>query len=218
MDAFMRKSLMDWVLSLLKDPPPKVILLSPRSPCGLESWWTHLWLSGRREMELVWVWLGLERFVVVQSLSRVGLFVTPWTAAGQAPQSFTISWRLLKLMSVESMPYNPLILFCPLLLLPSVFPSIRVFSSESALRIRWPKDWSFSFIIDPSNEYSGLERMIISKYSVSDEEEIQGCPGLLCVLCPSGSCSKMLCLKRPSWPPCGRDSVCLSLIYFSRTG
>ena len=83
--------------------------------------------------------------------------MTPWTAACQASLSFTISWSLLKLMSIESvMPSNHLILCCPLLLLPSIFPSIRVFSSESALHIRWPKYWSFSFSISPSNEYSEL--------------------------------------------------------------
>ena len=95
--------------------------------------------------------------VDVQSLSRVQLFVTPWTAARQAPLSFTISWSWLKLMSIESvMPSNYLILCCPLLLLPSIFPSIRVFSSELALHIRWSKYWSFSFSISPSNDYSGL--------------------------------------------------------------
>ena len=92
---------------------------------------------------------------VVQSLHCVQLFATPWTATCQASLSFTISWRLLKLMSIESvMPCNHLILCRPLLLLPSVFPSIRVFSSELALHIRWPKYWSFS--ISPSSEYSGL--------------------------------------------------------------
>ena len=93
----------------------------------------------------------------VQSLSRVQLFVTPWTAAHQASLSFTISWSLLKLMSIESvMPSNHIILCCPLLLLPSIFPSIRVFSNESALHIRWPKYWSISFSISPSDEYSRL--------------------------------------------------------------
>ena len=83
-------------------------------------------------------------------------FSTPWTAAHQASLSFIISW-VLKLMPIESvMPSNHLILCCPLLLLPSIFPSIRVFSNELALRIRWPKDWSFSFHISPSNEYSAL--------------------------------------------------------------
>ena len=91
----------------------------------------------------------------VQSLSRVWLFATPWTAAHQASLSITNSQRLLKLMSIELvMPSNHLILCCPLLLSPSVFPSIRVFSNESALHIRWPKYWSFS--ISSSNEYSGL--------------------------------------------------------------
>ena len=83
--------------------------------------------------------------------------MTPWTAARQRSLSFTISWSLLKLMSIElMMPPNHLILCCPLLLLPSIFPSIRVFSSETALHIRWPKYWSFSFRISPSYEYSRL--------------------------------------------------------------
>ena len=89
--------------------------------------------------------------------SYLGLFVTPWTAAHQASLSFTISQSLLRLMSIESvMPSNHLILCHPLLFLPSVFPSIRIFSNESVLHIRWPKYWSFSFSISPSNEYSGL--------------------------------------------------------------
>ena len=93
----------------------------------------------------------------VQSLSHVQLFVTPWTAAHQASLSITSSSSLLKLMSIKSvMPFNHLILCHPLLLLPSIFPSIRVFSNESAVRIRWPKYWSFSFNISPSNEHPGL--------------------------------------------------------------
>ena len=95
-------------------------------------------------------------FSSVQSLSHVQLFETPWTAIHQASLSITNSWNLLKLRSIESvMPSNHLILCCPLLL-PSIFPSIRVFSNESVLHIRWPKYWSFSFNISPSNEYSGL--------------------------------------------------------------
>ena len=95
--------------------------------------------------------------VVVESLSPVQLFATSWTAARQAFLSLTISWSLLKLMSIEPMmPSNHLVLCCPLLLLPSVFPSIRVFSNEKALRIRWSKDWIFSSSISPSNEDSGL--------------------------------------------------------------
>ena len=83
--------------------------------------------------------------------------VTPWTAARQASLSITNFWNLLKLMSIQSvMPSNHLILCCPLFLLPSIFPSIKVFSNESALRIRWPKYWSFSFSISPSNEHSEL--------------------------------------------------------------
>ena len=95
--------------------------------------------------------------VVVQSLSCVQLFVTPWTVALQASLSITNSWSLLKHMSIESvMPSGHLILCHPLLLLPSIFPSIRVFSNESVLHIRWPKYWSFSFSISSSSEYPGL--------------------------------------------------------------
>ena len=98
-----------------------------------------------------------NQFSSVQSLSYVRLFATPWTAARQASLSIMNSLSLLKLMSIESViPSNHLILCHPLLLLPSIFPSIRVFSNESALRIRWPKCWSFSFSISPSSEYSGL--------------------------------------------------------------
>ena len=95
--------------------------------------------------------------VVVPLLSHVQLFVTPWTAAHQSSLSLTISQSLLKLTFIESvMPSNHLILCCPLLLLSSIFPSIRVFSNELAFYIRWPKYWSFRFSISPSNEYSGL--------------------------------------------------------------
>ena len=97
------------------------------------------------------------QFSSVQLLSRVRLFVTPWTAARQASLSITNSWSLLNLMSIESMmPSNHIILCRPLLPLPSIFHSIRVFSNESVLGIRWPKYWSFSFNISASNEYSGL--------------------------------------------------------------
>ena len=100
------------------------------------------------------------QFSTVQSLSCVLLFVTPWAAAHQASLSITDSWILLKLMSIESvMPSTHLILWHSLLLPPSIFPTIRVFSNESALCIRWPKYWSFSFSISPSNEHSGLIRM-----------------------------------------------------------
>ena len=95
--------------------------------------------------------------IVVQSLSRVQLFVMPWTAERQASLSITKSWSLPKLMSIESlMPSNHLILCHPLLLLSSIFSSIRVFSNVSVLCIRWPKYWSFSFSISPSHEYSEL--------------------------------------------------------------
>ena len=99
---------------------------------------------------------GAAIFSSVQSLSHVQLFVTPWIAACQASLSITNSWSSPKLMSIESvMPSSYLILCCPLLLLPPIPPSIRVFSNESTLHIRWPKYWSFSFSISPSNEYSG---------------------------------------------------------------
>ena len=99
----------------------------------------------------------LSMIVAVQLLSRVWLFATPWTAACQASLSFTISRSLLKPMSIELvMPCNHLILCHLLLLLPSIFPSIKVFSTVSALQIRWPKYWSFSFSISPFSEYSGL--------------------------------------------------------------
>ena len=91
------------------------------------------------------------------SLSHVQLFATPWTAVGQASLSITNSQSLLKLVSIDLvMPSNHLILYLPLLILPSIFPSIRVFSNKSTLHIRWPKYWSFSFSISSSNEYSGL--------------------------------------------------------------
>ena len=116
-------------------------------------------------MKLYWERLSEQRgvkynllqFSSIQLLNRVRLFGTPWTAAHQASLSITNSWSLPKLMSIESaMPSNHLILCCPLLLPPSIFPSIRVYSNESVLRIRCPKDWSFSFNISPSNEHPGL--------------------------------------------------------------
>ena len=100
---------------------------------------------------------NLIQFSSIQSLNHVQLFVTPWTAARQASLSITNSWSLLKLMSIESvMPSNHLILCRPLLLPPSIFPNIRVFSNEPVLCIRWPKYWSFSFNSSPSSEHSGL--------------------------------------------------------------
>ena len=101
--------------------------------------------------------LTINSFSSVQLLSHVWLFATPWTTACQVSVSITNSWSLPKLTSIESvMPSNHLILCCPLLLLPSICPSIRVFSNESALHIRWSKYWSFSFNVSPSNEHSGL--------------------------------------------------------------
>ena len=113
-----------------------------------------------------------DLFAIVQPLSHVQLFTTPWTATCQATLFFTTSRSLLKLMSIESvMPFNHLMLYCPLLLLPSIFPSIRVFSNESAPHIRWPKYWSFSFNISSSNEYSGLISFRIDRF---DPLAVQG--------------------------------------------
>ena len=116
----------------------------------------NVWLprgGGQRQIRR----LELTYIHSVQSLSCVRLVATPWTAAHQASLSIINSRSLLKLMSIESvMPSNHLILCCPLLLLPSIFPSIRVFSNQSVLCIRWPKYWNFSLSISPANEYSGL--------------------------------------------------------------
>ena len=127
-------------------PPP--FTLHPPPPFS-DTWEAELW-------DWIPQCLSLLGLALVQSLRRVRIFETPWTTARQASLSFTISWSLLKLMSIESViPSNHLILCCPLLLLPSIYPSIKVFSNESALCIRWPKYWSFSFSISPSSEYSG---------------------------------------------------------------
>ena len=113
-----------------------------------------------------------SQFSSVQLLSCVQLFVTPWTAACQASLSITNSQSPLKLMSIESvMPSNHLILCHPLLFLPSIFPRIRVFSNESVLRIRWPKYWSFSFSISPSNKYS---RLLFLRINWFDLLSVQG--------------------------------------------
>ena len=104
--------------------------------------------------------------VIVQSPGHVQLFATPWTAALQASLSFRISRRLFKLKSIKSvMPSNHFILYCPLLLLPLIFASIRVFPNQSVLPIRWSKCWNFNFSISPSNEYSGLNSDLISLQS-----------------------------------------------------
>ena len=130
---------------------------------------------------LTFNWLLL--FSSVQSLSRVWLFVTSWTTARQASLSINNSQSLLKLTSIELvMPSNHLILCHPRLLPPSVFPSIRVFSSESVLRIRWPKYWSFSFSISSSNEYSGL---ISSRMDWLDHLVVQGTLKSLLQYCSS---------------------------------
>ena len=129
---------------------------------------TSEWLVSRHQP----CYNSSAQFSSVQSLSRVRLFATPWTAAHQASLSITNSWSLPTPMSIESvMPSNPLILCYPLLLLPSIFSSIRVFSNESALHIRWPKYWSFSLNISPSNEHPGL---ISFRMDWLDFLEVQG--------------------------------------------
>ena len=125
--------------------------------CIAECMQLDFWLWSSQSVWKCWIGWEDNQFSSFQSLSCIWPFATPWIAAGQASLSITNSQSLLKLMSIELvMPSNYLILCCPLLLLPSIFPSIRVFSNESALRIRWPKDWRVSFNISPFNEYSGL--------------------------------------------------------------
>ena len=143
-------------------------------------------------------------YVAVQLLSRVQLFVTPRAAACQASPSFTISQSLFKLMSMESvMPSNHLILCHPLLLLPSILPSIRVFSNESALCIRWPKYWSLSFSISPSNEYSGLiilRLIIVAHYKKREwgkEKKVRENPGK-----QSWRKRRGRGTKKRTWDPC----------------
>ena len=135
--------------------------MGPFHLCSAVSVWTYLPLA----MPCL-----VTQFSSVQSLSRVRLFSTPWTTAHQASLSITNSWSLPKLISIELvMPSNSLIPCRPLLLLPSIFPSIRIFSNESVLHIRWPKYWSFS--TNPSNEYSGL---ISFRIDWSDILAVQG--------------------------------------------
>ena len=117
----------------------------------------HVYIQVIRNLQMLCVWHFIFQFSSVQSPSHIRLFVTPWTVAHQASLSITNSRNLLKLMSIESvMPSNHLTLCRPLLLLPSIFLSIRVFSNESALPIRWPNYWCFSFSISSYSEFSGL--------------------------------------------------------------
>ena len=135
------------------------ILNPPPSSLSIPSLWVVPVHQPQASSIVHRTWTGNSyiQFSSGQSLSRVCLSVTPWTAAHQASLSITNSWSLLKLMSIESViPSNHLILCHPLFFLPSIFPSIRVFSNESPLPIRWPKYWSFSFNTSPSNEHSGL--------------------------------------------------------------
>ena len=129
-----------------------LLLISNSSICFMLLMYLNNFVSTRNNVSSL-----LFQFSSVQSLSRVRLFATPWTAARQASLSITNSPSSLNLMFIKSvLPSNHLILCHPLLLLPSIFPSIRVFSNESVLHIRWPKYWSFSLSIRPSNVYSGL--------------------------------------------------------------
>ena len=124
---------------------------------------TYVWWSYNHYI----MYITHHTFNLLQSLSHIQLFETPWTAAHQAPLSSTISWSLLKLMPIESvMPFNHLILCHHLLFLPSIFPSTRVFSNESILCIRWPKYWSFSFSISPFNEYSRLNSFSMDRFDL----------------------------------------------------
>ena len=135
--------------------------------------WFKLWSLGLQSMLLKYLFVTLHYPISsVQSLSHVWLFATPWTAAHQDSLSIINSRSLPKRMSIKSvMPSNHLILCCPLLLLPSIFTSITVCSNESALRIRWPNYWSFSFNISPTNEHSGL---ISFRMDWVDLLEVQG--------------------------------------------
>ena len=120
--------------------------------------------------------MGAPQFCSVQSISRLRLIATPWTAVLRAYLSITNFWSLLKLMFIELvMPSNHLILCHPLCLLASIFPSIRIFSSESAIHKKWPKYWSFSFIISPSNEYSGLISFRIDWFDLLVVQETLKC-------------------------------------------
>ena len=135
---------------------------------------THLLLSTSYRLDVIIIHVLLTQFSSVQSLSRVWLFATPWTAAVQASLSITNSWILLTLMSIKSvMPSNHLIFCHLLLLLPSIFPSIRVFSKELVLFIMWPKYWSFNFSISSSNEYSGLISFRIDMFDLAAQGTLQ---------------------------------------------
>ena len=137
--------------------PVYISIFAAKTRLGADWASDHEFLTAKFRLKLKKVGITIRLFSSVQSLSRVRLFATPWITACQASLSIPSYQNSLKLMSIESvMPSNHLILCHPLLLPPSIFPSIRVFSNQSVLYIRWPKYWSFSFNISPSNEYSGV--------------------------------------------------------------
>ena len=148
--------------STLINFPPKCVLYQQTTLCHLKSLISNLYSTVKPHVFVCFnIYLSYVHmvfsFVVVQLLSHVQVFATPWTEAHRASLSFTISQSLLKIMSTELvMPSDHLILYSSLLLLPSISPQIRVFSNESAVHFRWPKYWSFSFSISLSNKYSGL--------------------------------------------------------------
>ena len=148
------------------------------------SWWhlgcfQFLAVTNNSHRSFVWAYIFISFGLLLLFSHSVWLFVIPWTAERQASLSFTISWSSLILMSIESgMPSNHLILCCPLLVLPSIFPSIRVFSNESVLCIRWPKGWSFSFSISPSDEYLGLITLLWVILAAFRKSIIHTCMGL----------------------------------------
>ena len=159
--ALTRRTFVSKVMSLLFNMLSRFVLaFLPRSKCLLISWLQSQFFC------------KISYLFIVQPFSHTCPFAIPWTTAHQASLSFTISQSSLKLMSIKSvMPWNHLILCHPLLLLPSIFSRIRVFSSELALRIRWPKYWSFSFSISPSNEDSGLISFRIDWFDLLSVQE-----------------------------------------------
>ena len=158
--------------------------------------WNSIYREETEGMQTQESSIQFSKFVVIQSLNHVRLFMTPWTAACQDSLSFRISQSLLKFITESVMPSNHLILCCPLLLLPSVFPSIRVISNELAFHIRWPKYWSFSFSISPSKGYSGL---ISFRMDLFDLLAVQGTLKSLLVSIPHSNLANLSFLSVDFW-------------------